>query len=125
MSGSAVYRVKQVRAHGAGRLPLRAIHEAVQDERGVATEEPRHFDLLGHAVLADSLEDVVLRHLAPGRQGAALRSDGLDLPSQCHLLGKQRVSRFSILGALVGIGKVRHAASMFTRLNWRATSGCL
>jgi hypothetical protein len=37
----------------------------------VATEELRHFDLLGHTVLADPLEAVILRHLAAWRQGAS------------------------------------------------------
>jgi hypothetical protein len=54
----------------------------------VAAEELRHFDLLGHEVLADPFEEVILWHLAAWRQGAALGGDGLNLPSQRHFLGR-------------------------------------
>jgi hypothetical protein len=68
----------------------------------VAAEELRHFDLLGHAVLADPLEEVVLRHLAAWRQGAATASIWLRnaISSASSLL---RALRYSALS----LGKVR------------------
>lgn len=47
-----------------------------------------------------------LRHLAARRQGAAPRGDGLDLSAQRDFVGKQRVSRLAVFGALVGIGEL-------------------
>src|SRR5258706_6060602 len=63
MPGSAVDGIQQVRAHGTRRVTLGAIHEAIEDQRMVRAKKFRHFDLLGHAVLSDPLEDVVLRYL--------------------------------------------------------------
>lgn len=93
----AVPGAHQRGAHGAGALPLRAVHLAVGDERRFVAEE------LGEAngsVLTD--EAMVAGHLAPGRQRSALPGHPLDVPAELDLLGQQCRARGAVLGTLVG-----------------------
>ena len=71
-------------------------------------KEAGHPNPLGHVVVADPLENVILRYVATRGQGAALRRDGFDMLAQCHFLRQQGVARGAILGALVRIREVRH-----------------
>src|SRR5438128_2618567 len=68
MPRGAVEPIKQVRAAWTRQLALGPVHEAVQDERVVRTEQLGHFYGLRHARLADPLEDVVLRYLAAAEE---------------------------------------------------------
>ena len=99
-------------AAGTRQLALRPVHEAVQDERVVRAEQLRHLHLLGHAGLADPLEDVVLGHLAAGRQRAAFRRNSFDLGPQRNLFIQQRVSCGAILRAFIGIMQMFHGSPL-------------
>src|SRR5262245_20800170 len=76
MPSGAVKRIKQVSAAWTRQLTLGSVHEAVQDERVVRAKQLGHLYVLGHAGLADPLEDVVLGYLAAERQHAALSCNG-------------------------------------------------
>src|SRR5262249_5157692 len=84
-------------------------HETVQDERVVRTEEVGHPHLFRHAGLANPLEDVILRHLAAGRQRTTLRCDRLDLRPQRDLIVQKRVSGGAIFGTFVGVVEMFHS----------------
>ncbi|MEY2159351.1 MULTISPECIES: hypothetical protein [unclassified Rhodanobacter] len=49
-----------------------------------------------------ALEAVVARHLAAGRQRAALLGDALDVPAQLDFLGEQGLARAAVGVAFVG-----------------------
>jgi len=59
----------------------------------VLAKETGHPNALGHVVLADPLENVILRYGAARGQGAALRRDGFDMLAQCHFLRQQGCAR--------------------------------
>jgi hypothetical protein len=73
--------------------------------------------VLGHAVLADPLEHVILGDLTARRQRAPVGGHHLDLPSQRDLLFEQRVPRPAIVGALVGIAEMLQLALLRDRSN--------
>lgn len=71
-------------------------------------EQLRHPDLFRHARFADTLEDVILGHLAAEWQRATPGGNGLNLGPEGNLLVQQRISRGTILGAFVGIVEMLH-----------------
>ena len=67
---------------------------------------------LGALVGADPLEDIVLGHLAAGRQRAAPGGDRLDLAAQRDLGVEQRIAGGPVFGALVREGQMLHGMSL-------------
>src|SRR6516164_6879873 len=122
MPRGAVEPIKQVGATRAWQLALGSVHEAVQDERVVRTEQLGHLHLLRHAGLADPLEDVVLGYVAPERQRATLRRNGLYLRAQRNLFIQKRVSGGTVLGAFIGVTEMFHAAALSVEFRTRLNS---
>src|SRR5262245_27177521 len=87
----AIDPIEQVRAAGTWQLPLGSIHEAIQYERVVRSEQIGHFHLLRRCVLAYSLEYIVLLYLATERQGTALGGYSFNLGTKCDLVVQKRV----------------------------------
>ena len=96
------------RAHRARRLPLRAEHVAVHDERVVATEEVGK----GHVAATFGDEPVLARHLAARREGAPHLRDPLRVPAELDLLDQQLLACPPVLGGLVRMA-MRRSRSQF------------
>src|SRR3546814_1522667 len=64
---------------------------------------------------SDVCSSDLLGHLAAGRQTSALRRYRFGLRAQGDLGFEKRVTRFSILGALVGVGQMPHALNPFAK----------
>jgi hypothetical protein len=92
----AVQGVEHRGAHRAGARHLGAVHEAVGDERVAPLEELRQPHRSAHG-----FEDVILGHLAAGRQLASLRGDLLGLLAQRQLGFQEAVTSGAILAVLV------------------------
>ena len=108
MSRGAVYPIEQVGAAWTRQFAFGAVHEAVQNERVVWTEQLGHLHFLRHAGLADPLEDVVLGYLTAGRQRATLRCNGLNLRPKRNLVIQKRVSGGPVFGAFIGVLDMLH-----------------
>src|ERR1700731_2428928 len=108
MPRGAIEPIKQMGAAWTRQLALGPVHEAVQDERVMRTEQLGHLYVLRHASLADPLEDVVLRYLATERQCTALGCNGLNLCPKRNLIIEKRVSGGTILDAFVWVLKMFH-----------------
>src|SRR5438093_11712411 len=102
MSRGAVYPVEQMGAAWTRQFAFGAVHEAVQNERVVWTEQLGHLHFLRHAGLADPLEDVVFGYLSAGRQRATLRCNGLNLCPTRNRVISQRASGGPVFGAVIG-----------------------
>src|ERR1700722_17161388 len=115
MPRGAIEPIKQMGAAWTRQLALGPVHEAVQDERFVRTEQLGHLYRLRHTSLADPLEDVVLWYLATGRESTALRCNGLNLCPKRNLIIEKRVSSGTILGAFIGVMKMFHGCGALRR----------
>src|SRR4029079_7694219 len=85
MTGRAVEAVEEMGTAWTGQRAIWAVHETVQNERSMRTEQLGHLHLLGHLRLADALEDIVRWNLAARRQRPPSCGYGFDLRPKSHL----------------------------------------
>jgi hypothetical protein len=69
----------------------------VEHERVAASEKPGHRNRLEYSLLANTIEQIVLRHFAAGRKRPEFGSDGLHLPTEVDFMLKQSVARGAII----------------------------
>src|SRR5262245_8075378 len=119
---AAIEPVDERRTGRTGVVPVRAEHEAVEQQRLLVREELGELHTLSNLAVVGPLERVVFLELAAGRQQTPFCSDGFYFGDEFLLLSEQFVACITVGSAFVWKSKLAHGAIVYEVASIELTS---